>query len=235
MRREPVTYGARRARRCRAPTAGGTGFAACGTRGGTPRLHGARCEWRVVGARYIVPERRARRCRAPTAGGTSMRKPGMAGRRVVWALARFLHRKHLPGEKEKNALADARPRFLAPKRHRANASRSLGKAFFSFSPALGTHGAQKRAKAHIPGLLQDHARVSLIVSGFPAYSCLSGGTGFRACGTRGGTPRLHGALCEGRVVGARYIVPERRARRPRAPTAGGTGFRACGNEGLELV
>jgi len=94
-------------------------------------------------------------------GGTSMRKPGMAARRGVWALARFLHRKRLPGEKEKNAL-------VAAKRSRTNALRSLDKAFFSFSPALGTHGAQKRAKAHVPGLLQDHARVSFIVSGFPA-------------------------------------------------------------------
>jgi len=67
-------------------------------------------------------------------------------------LARFLHRKQLPGEKEKNALAG----------HMPNALRSLHKAFFSFSPALGTHGAQKRAKAHIPGLLQDHAGVSFI-------------------------------------------------------------------------
>jgi len=37
-----------------------------------------------------------------------------------------------------------------PKRRRANALRCLGKAFFSFSPASETHGAQKRAKAHAP-------------------------------------------------------------------------------------
>jgi len=77
-------------------------------------------------------------------------------------LARFLHRKQLPGEKEKNALAGCRLRPLGPKLHMPNALRSLHKAFFSFSPALGTHGAQKRAKAHIPGLLQDHAGVSFI-------------------------------------------------------------------------
>ena len=35
---------------------------------------------------------------------TSIKKPGTAPRRDVWALARFLHRKQLPGEKEKNAL-----------------------------------------------------------------------------------------------------------------------------------
>jgi len=29
----------------------------------------------------------------------------MAARRAWWALARFLHRNQLPGEKEKNALA----------------------------------------------------------------------------------------------------------------------------------
>jgi len=86
----------------------------------------------------------------------------------AWALARFLHRNQLPGEKEKNALADNRPRLLAPERRRANASRSLCEAFFSFSPTSGTHGAQKRAKAHSPSLLQDHARVSFIVSVFPA-------------------------------------------------------------------
>ena len=86
----------------------------------------------------------------------------------VWALARFLHPKQLPGEKEKNALAGCQLRPLVPKRPRANASRSLGKPFFSFSPALETPGAQKRAKAHSPGLLHDHARVSFIVSGFLA-------------------------------------------------------------------
>jgi len=86
-------------------------------------------------------------CSHTSLGGTSMRKPGMAARRGAWALARFLHRKQLPGEKEKNALAGTRPRLLAPKRRRATASRSFGKAFFSFSPALGTRGAQKRAKA----------------------------------------------------------------------------------------
>ena len=58
-----------------------------------------------------------------------------------------------------------------------NALRSLGKAFFPFSPASGTHGAQKRAKAHRPCLLQDHARVSFMVSSF------------LACASRGETPR----------------------------------------------
>ena len=87
----------------------------------------------------------------------------MAARRGVWASARFLHRKQLPGEKEKNALAGWRFRPIVPELHMPIALRSLGKAFFSFSPALGTHGAQKRAKAHIPGLLQDHARVSFIL------------------------------------------------------------------------
>jgi len=92
----------------------------------------------------------------------------MAARRGVWALARFLHRKQLPGEKEKNALAGCQFRLVAPKRRSPSAFRPLGKAFFPFSPALGTHGAQKRAKAHSPGLLQGHKRVPFIVSGFPA-------------------------------------------------------------------
>jgi len=119
----------------------------------------------------------------PQPGGTSMREPGMAARRGVWALARFLHRNHRPGEKEKNALAGCRLRPLVPKLHMPNALRSLDKAFFPFSPASGTHGAQKRAKAHIPGLFQDHTRVSFIVPGFPACGKpLLGGTGFPACG-----------------------------------------------------
>jgi len=75
----------------------------------------------------------------------------MAARRGVWALARFLRRNQLPGEKEKNALAGCRLPPLVPKVHIPNALRPRGKAFFSFSPALGTHGAQKRAKAHSPG------------------------------------------------------------------------------------
>ena len=100
---------------------------------------------------------------------TSMRKPRMAARRGVWALARFLRRKRLPGENEKNALAGCRLRPLVPKLQMPNALRSLDKAFFPFSPALATHGAQERAKAHIPGLLQDHARVSFILSGFPTW------------------------------------------------------------------
>ena len=101
----------------------------------------------------------------------------MAPRRGVWALARFLHRKQLPGEKEKNVLAGCQLRPVVPKPRRPSALPPFGKAFFSFSPAFEAHGAQKRAKAHIPGLLQDHARVSFMTSGFPA------------CATRGGTPR----------------------------------------------
>jgi len=131
----------------------------------------------------------------------------MAARRGVWASARFLHRNQLPGEKEKNALTGSQPPPAVLKRRRPNPFRALGKAFFSSSPALGTHGAQKRAKAHSPGLFQVHARVSFIISGFPAYPCLSGGTGFPAypclsggtgfpaCGTRGETPRLHTVRC----------------------------------------
>jgi len=108
-------------------------------------------------------------------GGTSMRKPETAARRGVWALARFLHRNQLPAEKEKNASTGCQFRLVAPKRRRPTAFRPLGKAFFSFSPASGTHGAQKRAKAHVPGLFPVHARFSFIVSGFPA--CARRGAG----------------------------------------------------------
>jgi len=59
--------------------------------------------------------------------------------------------------------ADPAPRPEAPS---PSALRFLGKAFFSFSPALETHGAQKRAKAHSPRPFQAHARVSFMVSGF---------------------------------------------------------------------
>ena len=74
----------------------------------------------------------------------------MAARRGVWALARFLHRNELPGEKEKNALAGCQPRPVVSKPRAPSALRPFGKAFFSFSPALGTYDAQKRAKAHTP-------------------------------------------------------------------------------------
>jgi len=121
----------------------------------------------------------------------------MAARRGVWALARFLHRKQLPGEKEKNALAGCQ-RPVVPKPHMPNALRPVGKAFFSFSPALETHGAQKRAKAHIPGLLQDHARVSFIVSGFPACA-----TEAPTCRTTAGKGWVTRTVCS------------RRERRPR--------------------
>jgi len=133
----------------------------------------------------------------------------------LWALARFLHRKQLPGEKEKNVLAGCQPRPVVPKAYRPNAFRPLAKGFFSFSPALETHGAQKRAKAHSPGLLQDHARVSFIVSGFPAYSCLSGGTGFQACGTRGETPRLQDRLLMAPAAGTAVPCPYIRSRTAR--------------------
>jgi len=89
----------------------------------------------------------------------------MAARRGAWALARFLHRNQLPGEKEKNALAGCQLQPVLPKRRTLSLPRPLGKAFFPFSPAFGTHGAQKRAKAHSPGPSEDPARVSLIVSG----------------------------------------------------------------------
>ncbi len=87
----------------------------------------------------------------PKANDTVLTQPNPWRRPGVWALARFLHRNELPGEKEKNALAGTRLRLFVWKPRGANALCSLGKAFFSFSPALGTHGAQKRAKAHIPG------------------------------------------------------------------------------------
>jgi len=102
-----------------------------------------------------------------------MRKPPDGSAPGLWALARFLHRKQLPGEKEKNALAGSQPRPAVPELGRPNAFRALGKAFFPFSPALGIHGAQKRAKAHIPALLQDHARVSFMDPGFPACGASS--------------------------------------------------------------
>jgi len=93
----------------------------------------------------------------------------MAARRGVWALARFLHRNQLPGEKEKNALAGCQLPLVVPKLRISNAPHSLDKAFFSFSPALGTHGAQKRARAHSPGPFQANAPVSFMVSGVPAH------------------------------------------------------------------
>jgi len=119
-------------------------------------------------------------------GGTSMTKPGTGARWGVWALARFLHRNQLPGEKEKNALAGRQPRPVVPEPRAPSALRPFGKAFFSFSPALGTHGAQKRAKAHSP--LQDHARASFTVSGFPARPLTFKGPGFRGGGLRGELP-----------------------------------------------
>jgi len=76
-----------------------------------------------------------------------MRKPERAARRGVWTLARFLHRKQLPVEKEKNALVVGQVRFAVRKRGQLGALRVLGRAFFSFSTALELHGAQKRAKA----------------------------------------------------------------------------------------
>ncbi len=81
---------------------------------------------------------------------TSMRKSELRAERGAWALARFLRRQQLPGEKEKNALAGARLQLLVPQPRRGNALPSPGKAFFSFSPAFGTRGAQKRARAHAP-------------------------------------------------------------------------------------
>ncbi len=138
--------------------------------------------------------------------GTSMRKPAMAARRGLWALARFLHRKRLPGEKEKNALAGCRLRPLVPKLHMPNALRSLDKAFFPFSPASGTHGAQKRAKTHSPALLRDHARVSFIVSGF-AYKT-------SACG-RAVSARGWPSLVAPRESGHEVARGQRGARRPR--------------------
>jgi len=73
-----------------------------------------------------------------------------------------------------------------------NASRSLDKAFFPFSPALGTHGAQKRAKAHRPVLLQDHPRVSFMVSGFPAHHLVA--QAFQPVG-RGARRPAHNLAC----------------------------------------
>ena len=129
-----------------------------------------------------------------------MRKPEPTAERGAWALARFLPRKQLPGEKEKNALADTRPRLLAPKRRRANASRSLGKAFFSFSPVLETRGAQKRAKAHAPrsiwrpttGLLHSLRLCSSQSRWHRLCSSQSRWHRLSSLWSLGGTPRLQG-------------------------------------------
>ena len=93
---------------------------------------------------------------------------GMAARRGVWALARFLHRKRLPGRKEKNASVACQGGLVVPNLRIAKPLRRFDKAFFSFSPVLEIHGAQKRAKAHSPGPLRDHAPVSFVLLAFPA-------------------------------------------------------------------
>ena len=94
----------------------------------------------------------------------------MAARRGVWALARFLHRNQLPGETEKNALAACQLRSSFQSPRTGDALRLLGKAFFSVSPALETHGAQKRARAHSPGPFQGYTRLSFTLSSYAACS-----------------------------------------------------------------
>jgi len=73
-------------------------------------------------------------------------------------LARFLHRNQLPGEKEKNALAGCQLRLVTLKPCTPNAMCPFHKAFFSFSPALETHGAEKRAKAHAKRRYEEEER-----------------------------------------------------------------------------
>jgi len=115
---------------------------------------------------------RARQCRAPTAGalpGSNACRwhvyeetrdsgvPGRVGFGTLFAPQSIARRE---GKERLGWLPTPTGRSEAP---HTNALRPFGKAFFSFSPASGTHGAQKRAKAHIPGLLQDHAWVSFLV------------------------------------------------------------------------
>jgi len=122
--------------------------------------------------------------------GPSMRKPGMAARRDcgLWhafctAINRQARRKRMPWLAANFDLSSRRAAcrrlYLLLTKH-------------SFPSRLHhePHGAQKRAKAHSRGLLQDHARVSFMVSDFSVHS--PGGTGFPACarggaGARGGS------------------------------------------------
>ena len=85
-------------------------------------------------------------------------------------MARFLHRNQLSGEKEKNALGAGQSRPVVTKHRGLSALGALGRAFFSFSPALEAYGAEKRAKAapapasHDRGLADWLARGSAPVS-----------------------------------------------------------------------
>ncbi len=65
-------------------------------------------------------------------------------------------------------------------------------------------GAQKRAKAHIPGLFRVHARFSFIVSGFP--TCAQRGARRPAYNQQ--TPQRH--INCGRAVSARENPPYQR-------------------------
>jgi len=154
----------------------------------------------------------------------------MAARRWAWVLARFLHRKQLPGEKEKNALARCQPRPVVPRPRRPSALRPFGKAFFSFSPPSGSHDAKKRAKAHTPNSISRPTTGFLHTLRLPtpllcfwwhrlcSLGCnLLGGTGFPACATRGGTPRLHRPVVKLSGLGCNLL--------------GGTGFPACASRG----
>ena len=172
-----------------------------------------------------------------------MRKPERSVRRGVWALARFLHRKQLPGEKEMNALAGCQLRPLVPKARIPNAFCPLDRAFFSFSPALGTHGAQERAKAHSPGSFKAHPRVSFIVSGFPA--CAPRAASLVARGHGSAVPlaalmRVHlrsSAVSSTLPLVAMLCAPTRLrdAPRPHASVRGfagsRTGWKACATRG----
>ena len=81
----------------------------------------------------------------------------MAARLGVWALARFLHRNQLPGEKERNAPAARKDQFVVPRGYSLMALCSPWKAFFSFSPALGnprcTKACQSPARPSLLGSL----------------------------------------------------------------------------------
>jgi len=99
---------------------------------------------------------------------------------------------------------------------------AFGTLLATHAPALGTHSAKQRAKTHSPGSLSRlHAGFlhSLRLSSpflplrWHRLSSLQwrfhGGTGFLACATRGGTPRLHGDAHDARSSSCRRAVSAR--------------------------
>jgi len=161
----------------------------------------------------------------------------------VWALARFLHRNQLPGEKEKNASAGSQLRLLVPKSRIPKGFMSSWQSILFLLACIRNPRCTKACQSPQPrppsrpraGFLHALRLSSLGVVSSVAQALqpvrraagppMSGRTGFPACAPRGATPRLQGSSSWEVAWSCRRAVSARENRGPHNPAPVPRAFR----------